>query len=165
MKVTETKIRQYCDVKNHMPYFETSAKDNTNVDKAFEEIAAVSNGQRKERQVVDSTVMGRSFDEDTTARLKEILLPSKTRIPVDNAYGMFIGYTIGLDPNQYTNDQYRKAVQDKMVLDIQNHVQYIVDKINSLNLSRSSFYVYVLPLNKALEDKKEIMDRLLGGDD
>jgi ACT domain-containing protein len=84
---------------------------------------------------------------------------------VDNAYGMFIGYTIGLDPNQYTNDQYRKAVQDKMVLDIQNHVQYIVDKINSLNLSRSSFYVYVLPLNKALEDKKEIMDRLLGGDD
>ena len=37
-------------------------------------------------------------------------------------------------------------------------------KINSLNLSRSSFYVYVLPLNKALEDKKEIMDRLLGGD-
>ena len=135
------------------------------IDKAFEEIAAVSNGQRKERQVVDSTVMGRSFDEDTTARLKEILLPSKTRIPVDNAYGMFIGYTIGLDPNQYTNDQYRKAVQDKMVLDIQNHVQYIVDKINSLNLSRSSFYVYVLPLNKALEDKKEIMDRLLGGDD
>lgn len=135
------------------------------IDKAFEEIAAVSNGQRKERQVVDSTVMGRSFDEDTTARLKEILLPSKTRIPVDNAYGVFIGYTIGLDPNQYTNDQYRKAVQDKMVLDIQNHVQYIVDKINSLNLSRSSFYVYVLPLNKALEDKKEIMDRLLGGDD
>ena len=128
-KVAETKIKQYCDVKNHMPYFETSAKDNTNVDKAFEEIAAVSNGQRKERQVVDSTVMGRSFDEDTTARLKEILLPSKTRIPVDNAYGMFIGYTIGLDPNQYTNDQYRKAVQDKMVLDIQNHVQYIVDTI------------------------------------
>ena len=125
----------------------------------------VYGASRKERQVVDSTVMGRSFDEDTTARLKEILLPSKTRIPVDNAYGMFIGYTIGLDPNQYTNDQYRKAVQDKMVLDIQNHVQYIVDKINSLNLSRSSFYVYVLPLNKALEDKKEIMDRLLGGDD
>lgn len=135
------------------------------IDNAFEEIAAVSNGQRKERQVVDSTVMGRSFDEDTTTRLKEILLPSKTKIPVDNAYGMFIGYNIGLDPNRYTNDQYRKAVQDKMVLDIKNHVQYIVDKINSLNLSRSSFYVYVLPLNKALNDKKEIMDRLLGGDD
>ena len=41
-KVAETKIRQYCEVKNHMPYFETSAKDNTNVDKAFEEIARLA---------------------------------------------------------------------------------------------------------------------------
>lgn len=135
------------------------------IDKAFEEIAVVSGGQRKERQVVDGTVMGKSFDENTTTRLKEILLPSKTKIPVDNAYGMFIGYTIGLDPDQYTNDEYRKAVQDKMLLDIQNHVQYIVDKINGLSLNRCSFYVYVLPLNKAVDDKKEIMDRLLGGDD
>jgi hypothetical protein len=135
------------------------------IDKAFEEVAAVSGGQRKERQVVDGTIMGKSFDDHTTARLKEILLPSKTKIPVDNAYGMFIGYTIGLDPDQYTNDEYRKAVQDKMLLDIQHHVQYIVDKINKLRLSRCSFYIYILPLNQAVVDQKEIMDRLLGGDD
>ena len=41
-KVAETKIRQYCEIKNHMPYFETSAKDYTNVDKAFEEIAKLA---------------------------------------------------------------------------------------------------------------------------
>ena len=41
-KVAETKIRQYCEIKNHMPYFETSAKDNTNADKAFEEIAKLA---------------------------------------------------------------------------------------------------------------------------
>lgn len=135
------------------------------IDKAFEEIAAVSSGQRKERQIVDSTVMGRSFDANTAERLKDILLPSKNKISVDNAYGIFIGYTIGLDPDQYTNEQYRREVQKKMILDLQMHVQYIAGKINELKLNRSSFYVYVLPLNRALEDKKEIMDRLLGGDD
>lgn len=135
------------------------------IDRAFEEIASVSSGQRKERQVVDSTVMGKSFDEDTTARLKNVLLPSKVKIPVDNAYGLFIGYTLGLDADQYDNDSFRTAVQDKMRLDIQHHVQYIVDKINTLRLGKSSFYIYVLPLNDALSDKKEIMDRLLGGDE
>ena len=135
------------------------------IDKAFEEISAVSGGQRKERQIVDSTVMGRTFDPVTTERLKEILLPSKNRVPVDNAFGIFIGYTLGLDADQYSNAEYRAALLDKMRLDIQIHVQYIADKINTLNLSRSSFYVYVLPLNRALEDKKEIMDRLLGGDE
>ena len=135
------------------------------IDKAFEEIASVSSGQRKERQVVDSTVMGKSFDEDTTLRLKDVLLPSKNKAQVDNAYGLFIGYTLGLDADQYDNDEFREAIQEKMRLDIQHHVQYIVEKINSLKLGKCSFYVYVLPLNDALKDKKEIMDRLLDGDE
>ena len=41
-KVPENKIKTYCDQKNHLPYFETSAKDNTNVDKAFEEVARLA---------------------------------------------------------------------------------------------------------------------------
>lgn len=135
------------------------------IDKAFEEIASVSSGQRKERQVVDSTVMGKSFDEDTTARLKQVLLPSKNKVHVDNAYGLFIGYSLGLDAEQYDNDEFREAVQDKMRLDIQNHVEYIVQKINKLKLGKCSFYIYVLPLNDALTDKKEIMNRLFEGDE
>ena len=38
-KVQVSKIKQYCESKSNMPYFETSAKDGTNVENAFEEIA------------------------------------------------------------------------------------------------------------------------------
>ena len=41
-KVQDSKIKQYCETKSHMPYFETSAKDNTNVDNAFETIAKLA---------------------------------------------------------------------------------------------------------------------------
>ena len=42
IKVSEQKIKQYCQTKGNMSYFETSAKDNLNVDKAFEEVARLA---------------------------------------------------------------------------------------------------------------------------
>lgn len=40
--VPDSKIKQYCETKNNMPYFETSAKENTNVEQAFEEVAKLA---------------------------------------------------------------------------------------------------------------------------
>ncbi|MFM7852096.1 MAG: hypothetical protein ACKO96_09315, partial [Flammeovirgaceae bacterium] len=40
--MSEQKIKQYCQQKGNVSYFETSAKDNVNVDKAFEEVSRLA---------------------------------------------------------------------------------------------------------------------------
>lgn len=40
--MSEQKIKQYTQSKGNIAYFETSAKDNLNVDKAFEEVARLA---------------------------------------------------------------------------------------------------------------------------
>ncbi len=42
IQVSESKVKQYCSQKGNIAYFETSAKDATNVDKAFEEVARLA---------------------------------------------------------------------------------------------------------------------------
>jgi len=41
-KVSEAKVKQSCASKGNIAYFETSAKDKINVDKAFEEVARLA---------------------------------------------------------------------------------------------------------------------------
>jgi len=53
-KVPESKIKQYCALKGNIPYFETPAKENINVEKAFEEVARLA--FKREQKVEDNDV-------------------------------------------------------------------------------------------------------------
>ena len=51
-KVQASKIKQYCETKSNMPYFEISAKNNTNIEAAFEEVTklAFKRGQKEDER-------------------------------------------------------------------------------------------------------------------
>lgn len=52
IKVPQTKIDMYSQSKGNMPYYQTSAKDNVNVDKAFEEVANLAFKRTSKEDVI-----------------------------------------------------------------------------------------------------------------
>ena len=134
------------------------------VNSAFDAIVEIEKQSTQERIFAENTVFSKSFDKDTVQKIKDLLIPSKGQtIPYDTAYGVFLAYNLGLNPANYSAVDFRRALTQKMDIDIRNHAAYIACKINSLGLGNHSFYFYILPLNDADTEKAQIMDRVMNG--
>lgn len=131
------------------------------IDKAFDAIQRIDAETGQGLSVVDAHVLNESFDESMLDEIKSILIPDgKQKVVNEHAYGIFLGYTLGLDPSTRSVSEFLKALDQKMEMDIQNHAGYISKKIHELGLESHSFYVYLVPFNSAETDKKEIMENL-----
>jgi hypothetical protein len=84
-------------------------------------------------------------------------------ISSDRAFGIFLGYTLGITAKGKSNPEYRKAVQAKMLEDINGIAPYIAKKIADNHLESYSFYFYVLPFDDASRDRAAFINRLKGG--
>jgi len=133
------------------------------IDAAFVTLEAIKNDTAREMRLVESTAFDKQFSQDVAEYLKDIILPSKgVAATHDTAFGVFLGYSLGLEADKKTSEQFRAELQQKMKLDIKNHVAYIADKIKAAKMERYSFYFYFLPFNKADGEKRRIMGSLLG---
>lgn len=135
------------------------------IDNAFTAITTSHTNSQKELQILDSAVLAQSFDVATTEYLKSIIIPSKRNASnlVNNAYGVFLGYSIGLDSSLYSIADFSQAVEEKMAADLKEQLPYINLKISSAGLNSYSFYFYLLPFNDANGEKLSIMKNLCGG--
>ena len=124
----------------------------------------IRDSKANERTLAENTIFSKNLEENTVNRIKDILIPKPNKpADVDTAFGIFLGYSIGLNPENYNPIDYRKAVNRKMELDIKSHSGYIAKKILDLNLENYSFYLYAMPLDDATEDKKIVMESILNG--
>lgn len=134
------------------------------VDNAFESIMKVSQKPDNEIRLIEKSILAESFSEDTRKLIESIIIPTKRNqeISTDNAFGIFLGYTVDIDPSKYSNDEFRQALLNQLKIDICQIAGYITNKINALRLSGYSFYFYILPFNDASKDRAEIIKKLKG---
>ena len=135
------------------------------VDNAFDSIKTVSAQPSNELRLVDSRIFTETFDEQTTNFIKSLIIPSKrdASISVDKAFGIFLGYTLGVDASQYSNTEFREVVNRKLKDDFTKVAKYIEGKINNSGLAGYSFYFFLLPFNDASKDRANIIQKLKGG--
>jgi hypothetical protein len=133
------------------------------IDAAFVTLEAIKNDTTREMRLVESTAFDKHFAPEVAEYLKSIILPTKEQTAThDTAFGVFLGYSLGLGVDKKTSTQFRSELEEKMRLDIKNHVSYIADKIKRAKMERYSFYFYFLPFNEADREKQSIMGSFLG---
>jgi len=134
------------------------------IDSAFSSLIAVRDNTASEFQLVENTVFTRMYDPETAEKLKDIIIPSKKKnVEIDRAFGVFLGYSLGLDAESYSHPEFRAEATRKMRTDIKAHATYITQKIREAKMGTHSFYFYVLPFNDADVEKESVMTALLDG--
>lgn len=135
----------------------------TAIDRAFETIEKISAHESREILMVQKTVLDQFFDQNEVDLLTEVLIPQPGKPEsYDTAYGIFLGYQLGLNPAG-RGDDFETLAEEKMRLDIREHAAYIAEKIAAAGLTAHSFYVYIVPFNDAEQEKTQIMDAVLRG--
>ncbi len=85
------------------------------IDAAFESIVEIEKNEDKELHMVDNVIFDRLLNDDEVELAKQIFVPSPNpTVNYNTSYGLFLGYTIGLDPNQYSVAEFPGIVEEKM---------------------------------------------------
>ena len=132
------------------------------VEDAFDQIARINDHTCQEVQLVRESIFELPSDDPAIPAITEYIKPSPGKSIVrSTAFGIFLGYTVGLDKSRSDND-YLDSIENKIDDDINAYLPFIKKRISELGLEGHSFYFYILPFDDAEIDKRRIMSRVLG---
>ena len=136
----------------------------TAVDRAFERIVSIEQNADSEFKTVENTAFGLAFDNNTIQYLLDVMTPRKQfQHKPDMAFGLFLGYTLVVDPPVADSALFRVAAEEQLKKDVANIKNYIIEKIQQNHLEGYTFYCYVLPFNDAPVEKTRLIDEMLEG--
>lgn len=137
---------------------------NAAVDRAFDRIVSIEQNADSEFKTIENTAYGLMFDNNTTEYLRDIMIPRKQfQYKPDMAFGLFLGYTLKINPPVTDSALYRLAAEDQLKQDIEAAKAHIAEGIQQRKLGGYTFYCYILPFNDAPTEKTNLIDEILEG--
>lgn len=132
------------------------------INEVFKSINKYLTENIQDRNLMDTHLMDQLVDKDEAMLIKEYItaLPRKKK---ETIFGVFIGYSVKYSGFADTNDVYDKKVIEENIKQVLNCKNYIINKINSYNVSNYEFNFYFLPFHNAARDRKVIMRSLTNG--
>ena len=139
------------------------------INEVFERIARIEQRETDELTMIDNLILhtpaDRFVNEKDIEFLQRMTLPVEGKKPPKaTSYAVFLGYTIGLIPENYSLTEFPSLVEEKIVDDLRRNLPLIIEKIKKHNLGIHSFYFYIVPFNDAETNKKTVMEDILKGD-
>jgi hypothetical protein len=132
------------------------------IDSALMHIQEIKTAKSSEYRLVESSSFYQVLDEKNKKIAKEIIIPQRANIDRPSmAFGMFIGYKFNAPIGNFEDDEYKQMAVQQMEDDITDAANYLENRIATIGLTGHSFYLYVLPFNSAVVDKKNIMEQLM----
>jgi hypothetical protein len=134
------------------------------IDRAFEKIINIEDNYDNEVKIVDSTGQWKIYDPEATKFMVELMTPNRDgSYKPDMAFGVFLGYTINVQPPERDKHKYKTAVKEQLKKDVAAAQSYIMQKIYDNHLDGYSFFLYVLPFNDGVNEKESIIKEILNG--
>ena len=136
------------------------------IDAVFQKIEAINRSKHDERSLVASTLFPKNFSPEICVYLANLITPEKggkdrKRTISDNAFGVFIGYSLGIETDNRSTEEFLNAIDKKMVDDIQHYAPLIKKRIKDAGLNQNPFYFFFIPLNDAEAEKRSIIEDVL----
>lgn len=135
------------------------------IDDVLNQAYDIKTNRNEEIHLLDPSILNTIMDPNVSKYIKNLVTPQRgSFIDVDDAFGLFITYSINIHgKGSLSNAAYRLEVDKQMDVDIKSNLPYILSEIKRLGLNAYSFYLFILPLDKVEADTKAILSMSIGG--
>ena len=119
-----------------------------------------------EKGLISSYIEQATFDKDDEEILNLLLYPENkpnSKIQLDDAFSIFIGYEIDISEEQqkYTSEEFPSKIKEKIIAQIEEYKNKIYDFIKKYKLLGYTFYIFIMPFTDINENRKKILKRVL----